>query len=253
MAPLVTITLASATEWITAATALGGVGFALWQLRENYLQREREGQWKRAEFVAAEIKEFFGQRAVQTAQWLLDYSRIALLPDGTRPGHDATGTAWIIDDATILSALRNHQTFDDETEAFSPQEMLCREAFDAWLTGLETLDHHVETGLIQVRDLKPYLGYWIERMADPATRWKDAGFYLNLAAFIDGYQYRGVQRLCARLGHDVTPAAVEGACGRLGAAPRLEIVPTAAVRPSQRALPTPPTATGRRGSGRDDP
>lgn len=218
-----------ATDWITALTALIGVPLALVTLGLGLRQRKEEQRWKRVEFVAAKIKEFFDQRPVQTAMWLLDYSRLWLMPDGTRPSAGIkAGEGLLIADPVMISSLCDHRTFADDTESFGPDEMVCREAFDAWLTGLETIEQHVQTGLIAVDDLRPYLEYWIDKMASPDSEWKDPEFYVALAKFIEAYGYSGVQRLCVYFGYDVRPGAMEAYC-------RSMVRTTARAVPAERA------------------
>jgi hypothetical protein len=47
----------------------------------EYLIAQR---WKRSEFLAAAVDRFFANPGIQTALLLIDYSRIALEPDGRR-------------------------------------------------------------------------------------------------------------------------------------------------------------------------
>jgi hypothetical protein len=183
--------------WVGLAGAIAALAVGLWQYRQAQL-------WKRSEFVAAEMAKFFAQPKVATALLLLDYSRIKLRPDGTRANREDHGS--ILDDGVTERALRHHVECPEQTEAFGSEEMLAREAFDMLLTGLETFDHFVETHLVEVEDLKPYLAYWLRIMADPSSGWKDASFYARLHEFVKKYNYRGVQRLLGRFGLPTTAA-----------------------------------------------
>jgi hypothetical protein len=88
-----------------------------------------------------------------------------------------------------------HTEFKNDTEAFDLPEMLAREAFDELLTGFERFDHHIEIGLIDIADAKVYLGYWVEKLADPGSGWKPPAFYAALAHFVEVYEYRGAAHL----------------------------------------------------------
>lgn len=193
--------LKQVVDVVTMIVAVIGVVFGLITLRQGLAQRHTEQQWKRAEFVAKEIKELFSIPQVQTAMWLIDYSALFLNQDGTR--RRSQGSAWRITDEVMISSLCDHRTFKDDTESFNDQEMLCREAFDAWLTGLETLYHYVETDLVSIDDLRPHLRYWIKKMCVPDPQWKDLAFYPALAKFIHSYEYEGVVKLCKRFGHEI--------------------------------------------------
>src|SRR5262245_3687966 len=148
-----------------------GVGVALWTIVRGLREYTTAQDWKRAEFLASEVDRFFSTRGVATALLLIDYSRIRLAPDGTRARRD-DARAHTYTDLSIISALRVHTDFADETEQFDEHEMLVRQAFDDLLTGLERFAHHVEVQLISADDLKTYLAYWLEKLASEQTKWK---------------------------------------------------------------------------------
>jgi hypothetical protein len=85
--------------------------------------------------------------------------------------------------------------------------MLAREAFDELLTGFERFDQHIKTGLIDLTDAEAYLGYWVEELSDPRSRWKPPEFYAALMRFVDANDYRGAAHLFETLGHPLPPAA----------------------------------------------
>jgi len=172
-----------APTWIGVAAAVAAFVVGLWQYRTAQ-------QWKRAEFVAAEMKAFFADAQVATALILIDYSEIKLDPSGR-----ISKTGRRFDDAMVISALAVHTKFAGEIEKFGEEEMQARLAFDALLTGLERFDHYVRAGLIEIDDLKVYLDYWIDKMGNPAKGWKAAAFYDALADFVNGYGYSGVAHL----------------------------------------------------------
>jgi len=176
------------TLWGDIPTWLGLVGgivvFVLG--RREYRSAQ---QWKRSEFLVAEVDKFFAQPRVMTALLLIDYSEILLLPDGQRPTAPSPD-AQLYTDALMTSALRVHTEFKNETEEFDPQEMVAREAFDEILTGFERFGHHIRIGLIDKADAKVYLGYWTEKFADARSQWKPPAFYEAVARFVKAYQYR---------------------------------------------------------------
>jgi len=172
----------------------------------EYLIAQR---WKRSEFLAAEVDRFFANPGIQTALLLIDYSRIALEPDGRRTTV-RTPVTQTFDDDLMTRALAVHTKFVDETEKFNAQEMLARMAFDEILTGFERFQNHIEGGLINASDVKVYLGYWVEKFVDPASKWKPVTFYTAVAEFVDAYQYRGAATLFATFGHR-SHASVAGA------------------------------------------
>lgn len=185
--------------WGTAATLIG-VFVGIITLIKGLREYRRAQQWKRSEFLVAEVDRFFANSRVATALLLIDYSRIQLEPDGRRAAA-FTPQTLTLDDKLMTGALRVHTEFTDETESFTPPEMLAREAFDEVLTGFERFDHHIQIGLIDVADAKVYLGYWVEKLADVKSGWKPREFYVALAGFVEEYEYRGAARLFKAFGH----------------------------------------------------
>jgi len=181
------------SAWGDVPTWLGVVGAVIvfWLGRAEYRISQR---WKRSEFLAAEVDRFFGQPRVATALLLLDYSEIRLEFDGTR-ARQHTATSVVLTDRVVTTALRIHTEFENETEQFRADEMLAREAFDELLTGFERFDHHIRVGLIEIEELKVYLGYWVEKLVDPSSKWKPPDFYEAVAGFVKAYQYVGAAHL----------------------------------------------------------
>ena len=138
--------------WGDVPTWLGIVGGVIIFLLGRAEYRTSQ-QWKRSEFLAAEIDRFFAQPRVATALLLVDYSAIRLDPDGRRAGQPIAGTL-VVTDSVLTSALRIHTDFKNDTEEFGPEEMLAREAFDELLTGLERFAHHIQIGLIEIADVR---------------------------------------------------------------------------------------------------
>ena len=185
--------------WGDIPTWLGVVGAIVVFVigRDEYRNAQK---WKRSEFLAAEVDRFFAQPRVATALLLIDYSKIRLEPNGRRASQ-RTETSFILRDEVITSGLRIHTEFENETEEFTAPEMLAREAFDELLTGFERFDHHIRIGLIDPDDAKVYLGYWVEKLANPRSRWKPPEFYSALAHFVKAYEYVGVAHLFETFGH----------------------------------------------------
>ena len=206
------MTLSDLATWIGLVVAFITAQLALREYRTTQ-------QWKRAEFLAAEVDKFFQTKQVATALLLIDYSLIRLGPDGQRASRGDTN-AFKADDALIISALRVHTEFEDETEKFNDQETIVRLAFDELLTGFERFAFHVDSSLISLDDLKTYVGYWVEKVADPRSKWKPAEFYVSLARFVDAYQYKGARRLFRQMGHPlpaITPSPSASGPQNIGA------------------------------------
>ena len=119
----------------------------------SLLQYRKTQQWKRAEWVAQEMKTFLAEPMVQAALQMTDYPdrRILLFP------HQEKVEDRYVDvtDDLVKEALRPY----DERKPFSKIDVTIRDAFDSFLDGLERLNSYVGTRLIVDDDVRPYLAY----------------------------------------------------------------------------------------------
>lgn len=144
----------------------------------------KEQIWKRKEFVAKEIKEFFEKKTVQNVLHMLDWEirKIELFPEAEKP-EDRLVT---VDRALLNSALRIH----GKDTKFSKEEVAIRDAFDYFLDQLIRFEHFIENDLVTRDDFKPYFKYWsdlINKQLDEETRHA-------LIGFIRTYEYTEVIR-----------------------------------------------------------
>ncbi|MCB0397315.1 MAG: hypothetical protein KDD36_11705 [Flavobacteriales bacterium] len=154
----------------------------------------RAQQWKKAELVSREVKEFLADFNVKRALVLLDWNANHLALDKDEmPGN----TTMKFDDALIESALRTHK----ECQKFTHEEVIIKEIFDHFLDRLTMFENYIESGLINARDLKPYLNYWIRILADPRSDRKPASTRKKMWVYIDEYGFDKVRSLCGRFGY----------------------------------------------------
>lgn len=168
--------------------------------------------WKRAEFVAAEMDKFFSRPQIRNATLMIDWSKRKVnLFDDDR--------AWpIISRRMQCKALVPHtvqrkrtedemerasEAADSDLGGFTLEEMGIRDSFDAFLDGLERFAGYVESGLVTTRDLRPYLGYWIDDVADTCCTEIDAAWTCCFMAYVQFYDYQGVQALFRSYGYDI--------------------------------------------------
>jgi hypothetical protein len=228
-----------------ALSVIGYVG-ALTAFFVGLAQYRRADYWKRAEFLAKDLKDFFNDKQVSTALTLMDWgARYVSL--GVK---EADATAQHRGDETLVSrglqcsALRPHTILNpggasdsvmgssiaptaneitsgsmsssDESvtnapttggAAFSPEEAAVRDCYDKLLDGLNRYGNYLFGELVSVDDLDPYLGYWIRDVASTECDGADAFWSLCLLAYIDFYAFLGVQSLFEGFGFDI---AIEG-------------------------------------------
>jgi hypothetical protein len=191
-------------DTFTVLGALGGVFvFAVGVYQYWVAQR-----WKRAEFVANEIKGMKSDPPAQAMMQMLDWDgrRAELYP--AKQGRDR----WVLVTHEVLArALRTRPI--DGAPGFESDEARIRDVADAFLDHLERFGHFVEAGLVDAEAFRPYLRYWFELLADTyearpcgpsvVPQWRDA-----LQAFIGAYGYGGVVHLANELGYGMSNLAV---------------------------------------------
>jgi hypothetical protein len=178
----------------------------------------RAEKWKRAEFLAREMKEFFADIRVQNALTLIDWGSryVKLLDDGT----PSKGRV-LVDRRMQVRALLPHvllpicvdaagaDSADSEVGRYTPPEAAIRDCYDAFLDGLERISSYVQTGLIDLDSLRPYLQYWIDDIHSPLKNEEDAAWSASLWTFIAFYRFSGVQWLFRAFDRDIVPTCPE--------------------------------------------
>ncbi|MEL6320853.1 MAG: hypothetical protein AAFQ57_09400, partial [Cyanobacteria bacterium J06626_14] len=87
-----------------------------------------------------------------------------------------------------------------------PVEVQIRNWFDEFLHGLEDIEAMIRGGLFTAGDVKPFIIYWIQVIADRTVRRKGgASFYDPLFYYIHHSGYTGVESLFERFGYKVLP------------------------------------------------
>jgi hypothetical protein len=180
----------------------------------TFLRTER---WKRAEFVAREMKEYFDEQRVQNALMMIDWaSRRVPLFDSPND----QGEVLVTRDMQV-QALRPHtllsNTIESDAEQVADAAESCdvgygregaaiRDCYDAFLDGLERFGNYVETKLVDVQDIRPYLEYWVNDIHAPAENKDDAAWSAALLTYIHFYGFVGVQSLFEAFDRSIHPA-----------------------------------------------
>ncbi len=171
-------TLSETLKTLSALVAMMAFGIGL-------AQYVRAQQWKRAEFVAHQIRDFENNSLVRRAMKMLDF----------RAGSIMVEAREIKFDDLILTRALPHE---DLIPLTTPDQADIRLAFCDFFDGLERLNHFVEAGLITPAHLNPYLPYWFNRFTTSA--YKSREFMDSIWTFIDGYEYEGVRELASKFG-----------------------------------------------------
>ena len=146
----------------------------------QYIKAQR---WKRSEFIAIQIKEFENNPLVRTAMYMLDFRQGVFTVEGQEIAFDTD---------SLIAAIASHKIKPGYPNL---KETQVRLAFCDFFEGIERFYHFVESKLISVKDIEPYLPYWIRRFTDPDPDHKGEDFIYSIWTFIDAYEYTGVRQL----------------------------------------------------------
>jgi len=175
----------------------------------------RGEQWKRAEFLAKEMKEFLDNPRVQKALLLIDWGsrRIALLDDSADDHGYVLVTRQLQVNAllphTFLSpaSMEESDAISSVTQRYTPSQAAIRDCYDAFLDGLERFSSYFETRLINIKQLHPYLRYWIDKIHEPVQNADDAAWKAALLTYVAFYEFPGVQSLFRAFDRSIDPSA----------------------------------------------
>jgi hypothetical protein len=181
-------------NWI----ALAGVLSASIAFASGLFQYRKAQRWKRAEFVAAEVKEVLKDRWVAVALQLLDFNMNSYNLAKSDSEHELRDVP--LTDIDLAIAMEPHSI---RSEGFGTAEVRVREAFDAFLDALQRFEHFVAAGLVSSRDFAPYLRYWVTLLGDAHSGRKPQVVVAAIWRYIEFYGYSDVQRFLARFGYDI--------------------------------------------------
>ncbi|NEQ50159.1 MAG: hypothetical protein F6K11_08520 [Leptolyngbya sp. SIO3F4] len=183
-------TLLEDLDW---ALRIGAFLISLTVFVKGILEYSKAQRWKKAVFVADEVKDFYENIDVQRALTLLEWheNTIHLKP------HELDGqTKLQVSDDLLISSLRVNVPHS----AFTPEELLVRSLFKVLFNRFTMFDNHLRIGLFRVKDMQPFMMHWVRIIADANDSQKPDEVKRQLWTFIDTYRYRSVRDLCGRFG-----------------------------------------------------
>src|SRR5262249_45370845 len=116
----------------------------------------------------------------------------------------------------VANALMLHE---DRPEGFSDLEAVIRAAFDRALDGLERFHSYVDTGLVQLSDLRPYLKYWAVSLCRPRSPRPKDHRLVRLTAYMKRYGFEGALGLLEQIATAERGVATDPAAPAAPAAP----------------------------------
>lgn len=221
--------LAERDYWLKLIGGLGaGAAFIV-----GLMQYRKGEHWKRTEFLATQMKEFFADPVIQNVLTMVDWgprridlfltgnpakfilvSRttqvLALLPHTLLPRYqnDGTGGEAATDAAPARFTPEDAKDWKIDwgrMTNYGPTGARIRDSYDRFLDGLERFGAYVKTDLIAKQDLEHFLEYWINDIVADSQDEDEAAWTCSLLAYIHVYGYRKVQGLFETFGHDISP------------------------------------------------
>ncbi|MGA9387768.1 MAG: hypothetical protein WBV70_02955 [Candidatus Bathyarchaeia archaeon] len=178
-------------------TIVGGVGAAIGFVL-GFRQYRKGQNWQRAQIVISLIDSFEEDKQIELACTMLDWDEreIAL------PGKESTRVLQFKNEM-LVSALRvpemdiasfGQKSANDEKGAFTEEESIIRDAFDAFFDFFHKLYALQEGGLLSFSDYV-YFYYWLELIRDIGNYKKDQRIKSALDNYIDSYRFIGIKEL----------------------------------------------------------
>ena len=195
----------------------------------GFYQYRKAEQWKRAEFLAKEMKDFFANCDVRNALTMIDYSprRVNLFHDKeanveSYPVVSRTMQVLALLPHTMLSPHGGSDGVADpvgkpeldpelsswrKKTKYSPNEARIRDSYDQFLDGLERFAANANSRLVSFKELEPYLSYWVNDIAEFTTDKDDAMWTCALMVYIEFYGFAKVQNLFIKYNFDISTSS----------------------------------------------
>jgi hypothetical protein len=176
-------TCAEVREWITVIVAIIAFVLGLFQYR-------RAQKWRRMEWIAAEVKAFFGGPHVKNALLILDWKRCEL-PYLRESSDSAREKTFMYEEDMLGSAL---ETRSDPSNAspelpFSSKEVEMRDCMDRLLDGLGQFEIFIRSDLIKQEELHPFIGYWTDILSNPNNQQKSPEARRWIRQYAEDYRF----------------------------------------------------------------
>ncbi|MEO0768074.1 MAG: lipase family protein [Cyanobacteria bacterium J06649_4] len=212
--------LIDSSPWLLAMGLLLTGGAVSWGIF-HYV---RQQNWQRIEFLRQAVREFEQDSDIRNALKILDFEEYRDY-HLKNPAYGKPVSFHVTDDL-LCNALANHDErarqkhqidYQQDHDTLDPEalrryqiETALRDWFNKMLNGLEHFGYFLESGLFTEKELKPWLGYWIKLIGDPAYRRPGASrFYDALYSYIHHSGFFGVQKLFERFSYRILPSPYE--------------------------------------------
>ena len=165
-------------------------------LLKGILEYKKAQNWKKSEFVSKEIKELLNDFEIKRALVLLDWNANNL---SLADNEIENLKYFYFTDELIYNSLKTHR----ELSNFSDKEVVIKKIFDNFFDRIGWFDIYIQTGLIETKDIKPYLIYWINIIADETNERKDNDLREQMWRYIKEYNYIDFISICKKFGFHI--------------------------------------------------
>jgi hypothetical protein len=173
-------------ELLVLIVATIGGAFALWRWMVDQ-------KWRRVQHAQSLVEKFLEKRNTIKAFEILD--TIGEVECASK--YDVKKNETInITDEFLIGAL---STFDQKKEN-DESEIIIRDIFDDFFDDLSTFQGHIESGLIKLQDIKPYLEYWMSELAGHG-RIRGTDFADQVGRYLNYFRFERTLTLARSMGH----------------------------------------------------
>lgn len=180
------------------------------------VQYRRAQQWKRAEFLAKEMKELASDLRATIALTMVDWPErlIRLYALGDAKDETLTLVTYAMQSRALRPHVINGGADGERVQApqgvdglgsYSREETLIRDCYDALLDRMDRLGAYLNRRLVAAEDIAPYIGYYVDDIAEMTTDPTEALWTISLLTYIHFYHFTNVPALFRALHHDVSP------------------------------------------------
>jgi len=200
-------------EIVKLIVSILGFGGTICALYFGFRQYKRAEQWKRAEFVAKEIKEFESDPIVRNVLQMIDWGeRRVNLFQKENTDYEEYIKVTREDQWRALLPHRLKEAYpsihiDEKAvgeKRYTSTETKIRDSYDVFLDYLQRFGNFIEAKLVSPNELRPYLIYWLESIAYGDSP-EDINWRCALLGYINYYKFSGVVRLFQVYGIDISP------------------------------------------------
>jgi hypothetical protein len=225
-----------AAKLLTLTLGVPAAILALFNHGRSVRQQREAAQWRRREYVAKVMADFEGDAQNRFCMSILDYNARRL----TLPG---TTVARRYDERDMLIAL----TPREDRGVYGLNDVLIRDAFDAFFNALDRVGEMCLAELIEWEDVEPYAAYWL-KLLGRAPRERSELFDAAVRRYVTKFDFEGVAHLMRQVGLEPQVSEADEALVRefIATLPKREAKPVRKAAAASRGKRKTPRPSGQR-------